>query len=279
MKNIFMMALLALTILSSHAQTPMNCCMPSATEEFARNAGDKAFLLSHPLPLPFVYQSARGKDINYQTPDGKMAHAWEIKAKKPTDYYMIVIHEWWGLNDYIKQESEKISNDLGINVLALDLYDNQVATTREDAAKYMSGVKSDRALAIIRGAYAYLGSNAKVFTIGWCFGGGWSLQTALEGGKQVRGCVMFYGMPEKNIDRLKTLNCDVIGFFGEKDKWITPAVVSQFEADMKTAGKKLQVTEYNADHAFANPSNPVYDKAATADAYAKLLAFVRERMQ
>jgi carboxymethylenebutenolidase len=279
MKNIFMVALLSVTIFSSRAQTGMNCCAPSATEAFARNAGDRAFLLSHPLPLPFVYQSARGKDITYQTPDGKNAHAWEIKAKKPTDYYMIVIHEWWGLNDYIKQESEKISNDLGINVLALDLYDNQVASTREDAAKYMSGVKTDRALAIIRGAYTYLGSEAKVFTSGWCFGGGWSLQTALEGGKQVRGCVMFYGMPEKSIDRLKTLNCDVIGFFGEKDKWITPAVVSQFEADMKSAGKNLQVTEYNADHAFANPSNPVYDKAATADSYAKMLAFVRERMK
>ncbi len=118
-----------------------------------------------------------------------------------------------------------------------------------------------------------------MFTIGWCFGGGWSLQTALIGGKQVLGCVMFYGMPETDVNKLKTLNCDVIGFFAEKDGWITPKVVDTFKDNMKVAGKKVSTFEYDAEHAFANPSNPHYNKEATTDAYSKAIPFIKERMK
>jgi carboxymethylenebutenolidase len=279
MKKITNLFLLLFVYAAANAQTSMNCCSPTATEEFASFASNKTFIMSHEEPIPFVFESERGNDINYKTTDGTDAHAWEIKAKKSTPYYLFVIHEYWGLNDYIKQESEKLSDDLDVNVIALDLYDGKVATTREDAGKYMQSVKTDRAMAIIKGAYAYVGNTAKVFTIGWCFGGGWSLQASLAGDKQAVGCIMYYGMPEKDVNRLKTLNCDVIGFFANKDKWITPPVVSQFETDMKTAGKKLTIYQYDADHAFANPSNPVYDKIATADAYTKTLAFVKARIK
>jgi len=86
-------------------------------------------------------------------------------------------------------------------------------------------------------------------------------------------------MPEKDVNRLKTLNCDVIGFFGKKDQWINPQVVAEFEANMKTAGKKVTVYEYDADHGFANPSNPIFDKAATEDAHSKAIAFLKERIK
>ena len=262
----------------SNAQTSMNCCSPTAPEKFAMLASDKSFVMSHPEPIPFTYRSAKGHDITYKTSDGPDAHAWEIKTDKNTNYYLFVVHEWWGLNDYIKQQSEKLSNELGVNVIALDLYDNKVASTREDATKYMQSVKQDRAIAIIHGAYNYVGQNAKVLTIGWCFGGGWSLQTAIEGGKQVVGCVMYYGMPEKDIDRLKKLNCDVIGFFASKDQWINPQVVEEFKQNMQKAGKKVTTYEYDADHGFANPSNPIYNKEATEDAHSKAIAFLKERI-
>ena len=132
---------------------------------------------------------------------------------------------------------------------------------------------------IIKGAFIYAGAKAKVFTIGWCFGGGWSLQSAIAGGNNVVGCVMYYGMPEKDVNKLKELHCDVIGFFGNKDQWINPQVVDQFKADMKTAGKNLTAYEYDADHAFANPSSAHNNKEAAADAYAKTLAFIKERMK
>ena len=180
---------------------------------------NKFFKAAHEDPLPFVYKSLKGKDITYKTSDGVDAHAFEIKADNNSPYYLFVIHEWYGLNGHIKQEAEKLHNDLGINVIALDLYDNKVAANRDDASKYMQMVKTERAINIIKGAYSYAGSEAKVFTIGWCFGGGWSLQTAIEGGNQATGSIMYYGQPEKDVDRLKTLKCDIIGFFGNQDEW------------------------------------------------------------
>ncbi len=285
-KLTIMKALLALCLalatcfITANAQKKdIICCAPTATEKFTLNTFDKAFLLSHANPLPFKYRSDHGHDINFKTADGTDGHGWEVKARQQTDYYMLVFHEWWGLNDYIKQESEKLSNALGINVIAVDLYDNKVATTREDATQYTQGVKTERATAIINGVYAQIGASAKVFTIGWCFGGGWSLQAAIDGGKQVVGCIMYYGQPEKDVARLKTLNCDVIGFFGTKDKWLNPQVVDEFKANLALAGKHCSIYEYNADHAFANPSNPVYDKVATEDAYDKLLTFAKLRMR
>ena len=160
---------------------------------------------------------------------------------------------------------------------AWDMYDNQVAATREDAQKFMSGVTTERAKNIIKAAYDFAGSSAKIFTIGWCFGGGWSLQASIEGGEQAAGCIMYYGMPEKDVNRLSSLHCDVLGIFASKDGWITPAVVDEFKENMKKAGKKINVYQYDAEHAFANPSNPKYDKTAAEDAYTKVLTFIKLR--
>ena len=281
MKKLVLFFVMMISFSSLFAQMKMAaCCSPvAATDQFAMLASNKRFVMSHEAPLPFIYHSVNGSDITYKTADGTDAHAWMVKAQKSTDYYLFVVHEWWGLNDYVKQQSEKLSNELGVNVIDLDLYDNKVATTPDEAGKLMQGVKTDRAVSIIKGAYTYAGTNAKVFTLGWCFGGGWSLQTAILGGQQVKGCVMFYGMPEKDVNKLKTLNCDVIGFFANKDQWITPAVVDTFKVNMKAAGKNVMTYEYGADHAFANPSNPHYDKVATEDAYSKAIPFIKERMK
>jgi carboxymethylenebutenolidase len=117
-------------------------------------ASDKSFLKSHKNPLPLHFQSSIGKAITYKAADGTSANAYVLMAKKTTHNYLFVIHEWWGLNDYVKRESEKLYNDIGdVNVIALDLYDGKVATTREEAGKYMQAVKEDRAKAIINGAY------------------------------------------------------------------------------------------------------------------------------
>jgi carboxymethylenebutenolidase len=104
------------------------------------------------------------------------------------------------------------------------------------------------------------------------------LQASLLAGKQAAGCVMFYGRPENNIEKLKTLNCEVLGFFGNKDRSPSPEMVTKFEADMVTAGKKLATNKYEAGHGFANPSNPAYNKEATEDAYKKVFAFYKEKM-
>jgi carboxymethylenebutenolidase len=279
MKNWFL-CLTAMTLSFATQAQKMSCCSASATESFAQFASDKSFIASHPLPLPFFFKSDNGKSITYKGADGSDCLGWEIKSKKPTNNYIFVFQEWWGLNDYVKKESEGLLDDVGnVNVIAVDLYDGKVAATREDAGKYMQAAKTERIETIIKAAIAYVGPNAKIYTIGWCFGGGWSLQASLLAGKQAAGCVMYYGMPEKDVDKLKTLNADVLGIFANKDQWINPKVVDEFAENMKKAEKNLTVKRYDADHAFANPSNPIFDKAAKEDAYKNTLAFFKARIK
>ena len=285
MKKLLLLLAAACTFGSAAAQTTttLSCCArpggPNATEAFAMLATDKDFSGGHDAPLPYSY-AGDGQAITFKTTDGQTGHGFEIKSAKPSNKYLFVIHEWWGLNDYIKKEAATYAQEMpGVNVIALDLYDGQVATTPEEAGKLMQGVKTERAAAIIKGAQLYAGPKAQFASVGWCFGGGWSLQSALLGGKQTVGCVMYYGMPEKNVAKLKTLNSDVLGLFAEQDKWISPAVVKQFEKDMAAAGKKATVKEYPADHAFANPSNPKYNKELATDAHQKALAYLKARLK
>lgn len=281
MKKLILLTLFIGISAFTYAQRKVVCCSnPSATQRFAMLASNPTFRMAHLKPLPIRFQSSIGTNITYKTPDGKESTAYLLKAKTPTNNYILVIHEWWGLNDFVKRESEKIYNDLGnVNIIDLDLYDGKVATTPQDAGKLMQAVNEDRAKAIINGALAYTGPKAHIATIGWCFGGGWSLQTGLLAGKKLVGTVMYYGMPEQDVARLKTLNGDVLGNFANKDQWINPKVVGKFDTDMKAAGKKLYLHQYDADHGFANPSNPAYSSAATTDAYKNTITFFKARLK
>jgi carboxymethylenebutenolidase len=278
MKNLF----LTLTILcSAKLISQTSCCAkPASTDVFAMLTHDKQFVSTHLEPLPFTLTNPMGKNISFRSADGKIGYGYEIKAATPTDNYIFVIHEWWGLNDYVKQESEKWFSTLGnVNVIAIDLYDQKVATNRDSAAKYMGTVKTERAEAIIKGALLYAGTKAKVATVGWCFGGGWSLQTSILAGTQAQACVMYYGAPEENTAKLATLTAPVMFMWPEQDKWITKELVTKFETNMKAANKNLQVKAYDADHAFANPSNPKFNKPFADDAFKNASAFIREHLK
>jgi len=261
-----------------HAQT---CCqVPSATNSFAELADEQSFRMSHDVPLPYKHISDVGKDITFKAADGTDAYGYELKAAKSSKKYIFVIHEWWGLNDHVKRESEKIYKELGdVNIIALDLYDKKVATSREEAAQFMQAVKADRAENIIKGAFAYAGKGAKIGTIGWCFGGGWSLQTSLLAGKQAKACVIYYGMPEKDVEKLKNLKAEILGIFASKEKWINPEIVAEFEKNLIKLKKKASINSFNAEHAFANPSNPNFDKDATEKAYQLTIAFFRKKLK
>lgn len=253
------------------------CSKQSSAESFALLSRDPDFVSAHPDPLPFLLPAPVGNEIEFKTPDGSQGYAYEVKNSKGSDKYVLVIHEWWGLNDYIRRESEKIFNELGdVNVIALDLYDRKVADNKDSAAKYMRAVKRERAEAIIKGAMDHAGKKASFASIGWCFGGGWSLQCALLGGKQNKACVMYYGMPEENTDKLKKLEAPVLLIWPEQDKWINKEVVNKFEINAKTLKKSLKVEPYNADHAFANPSNPKYNKEMADDAFKKSMQFIKD---
>ena len=262
-------------------QNDITVCHTSATDKFAVFASNKKFNRDHPSPLPYVHESAAGGEmITFKTTDGTDANAYLIKAKTKTDNWVFVFQEWWGLNDHIKREAENLFNDLGnVNVLALDMYDGKLATDPQTAGKYMGEFKQERGNEIVRGALTYAGENAKVATVGWCFGGGQSMQATLAAGKQAVACVIYYGMPEGDVERLKTLNCDVLDIWPTQDKWINKEVTEKFQKNMAAAGKKLTVKSYEADHAFANPSNPKHNKEFTADAYKSTLEFFKARLK
>jgi carboxymethylenebutenolidase len=143
----------------------------------------------------------------------------------------------------------------------------------------MGEFKAERGRAIIEGALTFAGKKAKVATVGWCFGGGWSLQSALIAGKQAKACIIYYGMPEKDKERLKTLKAPVLGIFASQEKWISPEVVSQFEKDMKEVGKAVTIKNFDAEHAFANPSNPKYNKEYADQAYTMSIAFIKGKLR
>lgn len=252
---------------------------PSGNSEgMAKFVNDKNFQAAHETPAPLVFE-AKGEMISFPTSDGKTGSAYELKPTAPTNKAILVIHEWWGLNDYVKQESQRLFDSLKtVRVLALDLYDGKVATTREAAGEYMKSVTNERAEAIIRGAMKHAGDNARFATIGWCFGGGWSLRTSILAGDRAIGCIMYYGMPVQTAAELAPLKAEVLGIFAQRDGWITPEVAQNFEALAKATGKKVTIQQYDADHAFANPSSPRYNDQAAREANQAALAFLRGKM-
>jgi carboxymethylenebutenolidase len=257
----------------------ISCAVMETREMIQTDAAKSGFAALHPKPNYFKLENALGSTVSFKTADGVDAKGYLIKSKKKSKKWLFVIQEWWGLNDYIKKEADAFYSDLGdVNVLALDMYDGKVASTPDSAMAYMKGATVTRLEAIVKGGFAFAGTDATIYTVGWCFGGGWSLQTTILAGKQAAGCVMYYGRPEKDIERLKTINCDVIGFFGTKDRGIPTETVDAFEKNMKEVGKNITINKYEAGHGFANPSNPVYDKAATEDTHAKAIAFLKARM-
>lgn len=264
---------------TSTVKKTITCCGTNATEQFARLGSIPEFIKSHPNPLPMKLTEFEGKDIHFQGTDGKEAHAYEFKTKVKSNKFLFVIHDYFGLSDYAKTESQKLFHDLkDVNVVALDLYDNKSTLNRDTAAKYMQMVTQARAFAIINGALQYVGPKAKIGIIGWCFGGGWSLQTALAAGNRTAACVVYYGMPEKDINRLKTLHSDVLGIFADRDKWINPSVVAQFSKDMNAAGKTLTIKHYDADHGFGNPTTAQHDATAAKDAYENTVKYLKSRL-
>lgn len=273
--QIFFFFVLAINLIQ--AQDKSSCCQVNV--DFTSFASDKEFRDAHQNPNAFVLNDAKGKMIKFKTKSGNEANAYFVESKNKSNKYILVFHEWWGLNDHIKREADELNEKLGdVNIIALDLYNGKVASTREDAAKYMQSVNKDRAIEIVKGAFEFAGKDAEIGTIGWCFGGGWSLQASILAGKQGKACVMYYGIIENTSETFKELNAPVLGIFAEKDGWVTPEVYGNLEKNLKAAGKKVTVKSFNADHAFANPSNPNYDKQATKEAKELTLKFFNENL-
>lgn len=256
------------------------CCSVSKTSHtgMAVFSSDAAFRKAHKSPKAFTLVDAKGKMIQFEAAEGKNANAYMIKASSPSNNYVFLIHEWWGLNDYIKQNADKLYADLGgkVNIMALDLYDGKVTSNKDSAAVYMGAANATRIASILNGAFTFAGDKAEIVSMGWCFGGGWALQSSILAGDKSKGTIMYYGMTEKDPVKLAALKGDVLGIFATKDKWINPEMIAAFDKDLTTAGKKHIIKSFDADHAFANPSNPQYNKPFTEEAWGMSVAFIKK---
>ena len=196
---------------------------------------------------------------------------------------LILIHEWWGLNEDIKKKAEEFAK-AGYIALAVDLYNGESTNKPEKARKLAGSVRKD-----IKGAFANLNAafdflknnpqvdNARLASVGWCFGGGWSYQIA-KNNLGAKVSVIYYGRfnPE---DDLSQMRANIIGHFAEKDRGIKLDNVKEFQVKLKTISGDHEVYIYpNTGHGFANPKNPVYDKEAADLAQQRTLEFLEENL-
>jgi carboxymethylenebutenolidase len=193
---------------------------------------------------------------------------------------MITIHEWWGLNDWMKQQTDSLAAH-GYVALAVDLYHGKVAADQELAHQLASGLAEDEALETLRAAADFLRGRDDVRAqaigvIGWCMGGGYSIRLAASD-PGIRACVMYYGAPITDSSAIRGIQAAILGNFGAEDKGPAPEQVRGFEKALRAAGKKVNFKIYaGAGHAFANRNNPWggYRPAAARDAWRRTLTFL-----
>ncbi len=209
-----------------------------------------------------------------ETPDGEGTHP-----------AIIVIHEWWGLTDWVKSQAERLRKE-GYVVLAVDLYDGKVGKDQETAHQLMSGLDEASAIAKLRAAADFLRGRSDVRAnaigvTGWCMGGKYAIRLAAAD-PGIRAVVMYYGAPLTDERAIRNIQAAVLGSFGADDKGPSPQQVRAFEKALKRAGKRVDFKIYpGAGHAFANEDNPWggYREAAAKDAWKRTVAFFKRELK
>jgi carboxymethylenebutenolidase len=224
-----------------------------------------------------------GETVSYGTVGGVPVEGYLVRPKQARGRLpgLIVIHEWWGLNDNVRAEAARLAAE-GYVVLAVDLYGGKLATEPPAAMKLSQELTANPGPAEenLRAAYKYLDEVEKVpriGTIGWCLGGRWSLRTAVILPDQIDATVIYYGTVKATDPELAKLRMPILGLFGSKDRVVPVATVVAFEASLKRLGKNADIHIYEgAEHAFANPSGTAYDPQAAEDAWRLTTAFLKE---
>ena len=219
-----------------------------------------------------------GQMMSLTRPDGGNLDAYvtDIDKARPG---VIVIQEWWGLNDHIKSVAERFSFE-GFNALAPDLYHGRITRDADEAGHLMNGLDFPGAVhEDIATAQAWLKAvNPSVAVMGFCMGGALTIGAAarLPGFK---AAVCFYGVPPKAFADPKDITIPFQGHFGTRDDWVTPEVVAGMQADMTAAGHTPEIYSYDTDHAFFNKTRPeVYDAQASELAWTRMMEFLRRTL-
>jgi carboxymethylenebutenolidase len=199
---------------------------------------------------------------------------------------VVLIHEWWGLNENIQDMANELAEQ-GYVVLAADMYGGQVATTPDQAMPLAGSVRENpsEAIANLQAAVSYLGSlenvnSSRIATLGWCFGGGQSLQLALNSEENpLAATVLYYGDLVLDEQELSKIQWPVLGIFGDQDDSIPVENVTKFEQALNSTGVPNEIYIYKGvGHAFANPSGDNYAPEQTADAWNKTMAFLKKHV-
>lgn len=265
-------------------------CAPTSNDEAHVQAMEGEHEGDHPEPSPAATTAPKAEvessEVHYATlaaegdDAGTEIRGYLAKPKGASNGTpgVLLIHEWWGLNDNIRAVADRFAGE-GYVALAVDLYEGDVADTREGAASLMRGTLESayRLNDNLRQARDFLVEQAgasKVGSVGWCFGGGWSLNAAIHLGEDLDASVIYYGRVTDDPAKLTRLRAPVLGLFGSLDEGIPIDSVRSFEAALTALGKPAEVHVYEgANHAFANPSGTRYNEAAAKDAWEKTLAF------
>jgi carboxymethylenebutenolidase len=228
--------------------------------------------------------AATAKDVSYKSGDDTVQAVLYTPQGKGPFPALVVIHEWWGLNDWVKEQASKLSDE-GYVTLAIDLYRGKVATTTEMAHELSRGVPDDRADRDLHMAVDFLKSQSdvkkdKIGAIGWCMGGDYALDVALQE-PTLAADVVNYGALADDPDDLKKIHAPILGLFGGQDRGISQSSVKKFEEQMKKLGKSVEVHIYpEAGHAFENPNNAQgYRKDDAADAWSRTVNFLASTLK
>ena len=196
---------------------------------------------------------------------------------------VIVIQEWWGLVDHIKEVCDRFAGE-GFVALAPDLYHGKTTKSPDEAGKLMMALRIDEAERDLRAAADYLliqdsTTSERVGVVGFCMGGALSLYTATKNPK-IGACVVFYGGHPNVKPDLPNLHAPMLGLYAERDGFVTPTIARELERKLKDLGKEVEVKIYpDADHAFFNDSRPeVYKADAAADAWQRTVEFLRKNL-
>jgi carboxymethylenebutenolidase len=216
-----------------------------------------------------------GTSISFARPDGKQASGYLAKAGRANAPGIVVIQEWWGLQDQIKGICDRFAL-AGYDALAPDLYAGTVVPYHDtDAAgKEMNSLNFlDAVDNTVRGAAQLLEkSGAKVGLTGFCLGGAVTVIGACRI-PELSAAVCFYGIPPESVAKPADIKVPLQAHFANQDDWCTPAAVDAFEAALKAAGKTAEVFRYDAQHAFVNEQRDVHDRAAAELAWGRTLKF------
>ncbi len=230
--------------------------------------------------------SVKAEKIAYATIDQKPVNGYFVAptgtGTSPTAG-VVVIHEWWGLNENVEAMARRIAGD-GYMALAVDLYNGNVAENADSAKAFMKAATEDpdKGIDNLRQAIALLKERGatQIGVVGWCFGGGWSLKTGMNFPDDIDATVIYYGHLETDPEQLKKLNMPVLGIFGENDGGIPVDEVKAFESALNSLEIENSINIYpGAEHAFANPSGKRYNAEAAEDAWEKTTAFLAEHLK